>query len=119
GDFDRLADDIDKLVPRVARGSTNITPVANSATGATVTFPPGLFTSNPAFLASPRTTVPGNTVELVSYSNVTSSSAEIYFRRTNAVVTTVEWVAVENGGGVSAAGWRKPQYEGAKNTTAR
>src|SRR5699024_12128204 len=77
GDFDRMADDIDSILPRIEVGRERITPVANNPTSQRVNFTPGLFDEPPEILASPATTVPGNVVDLVSYANPSTTGTDL------------------------------------------
>src|SRR5699024_2305413 len=119
GDFDKLAESIDKILPRAAMGRVRSTPVTNTPTSNHVTFPSQRFDAEPFVIASPISTVPGNTVELASYGSPTSTGVDIYVRRTSTTATNVAWAAFQLTGGASLAGWQKPQYDGASSTTAR
>src|SRR5699024_1998938 len=119
GDFERMANDIDGLMPRFAGGVTRITPTANSVTKGTVQFPEGLFTEAPNMLATAHSKVVGGTLTGLSVgttADVSRTSGDIFMYRGNNTPTTVTWVAWQNGGGVSAQGWRHPQYAGSSGT---
>ena len=119
GDFERLADDIDAIVPRVAVGRKKITPSGNITT-ASISFPTGLFHGDaPSLLATGFSAVPGNSYKSVRVGNVTTSGASLHLHRTNNTTTTIDWVALQPGGGAALHGWPTPKYDGADNTKAR
>src|SRR5699024_2572457 len=119
GDFERLADDIDAIVPRVAVGRKKITPSGNITT-ASISFPTGLFHGDaPSLLATGFSAVPGNSYKSVRVGNVTTSGASLHLHRTNQTTTTIDWVALQPGGGAALHGWPTPKYDGADNTKAR
>jgi len=118
GDFDRLADDIDAIVPRVAGGWKSITPSGN-VTSASISFPSGLFTEAPALLAQGRSAAAGNSYKSVRVGGVTTTGADLHLHRTNNATTGIDWVALQPGGGASHHGWQRPKYDGTDNTTAR
>lgn len=121
-DFERMAADIDELMPRFAGGITRITPQANQVTKGTVQFPEGLFTSPPNMLATvDASTAVGNTLTGLSVgttADVSTTSGDIFIYRSSTTTRPITWVAWQNGGGASARGWQHPQYAGSNNTVA-
>lgn len=82
---------------RIASGQISVDATANVTMITTVTFPVGLFTREPILLITPRTDALSQT-PLVGSRNVTAESAQIAFRRSNAVTTLVNWLAIEQEG---------------------
>lgn len=80
--------------PRVLSGSVVISPVANSWTGAGITFPAGYFTEPPQVVASADSG--SATVSNVSATAITETSANVGIVRSNTTATTVRWVAVQH-----------------------
>lgn len=78
-----------------AANTLTITPVANTVTSATVTFPAGRFTQAPIVLTGPATTVPGTQVMATSAGGVTTSGFTFYLLRTNTTNTQVYWQATQ------------------------
>ena len=74
-------------------GSTTITPVANTPTYKTITFPKA-YTSSPVVFVNADTTVGGNTVQFVNAQGATTTNFKAYIYRTNNTVTTIDWVAI-------------------------
>src|SRR5699024_5661885 len=102
----------------IATGYESVTPTGRM-TSRTITFPDGMFDSEPVMAVNGWTSVPGNTLKKVSYSGASRTGATLWLDRTNNQNTSISWMAMEPGGGVAHQGWRKPQYDGASNTTAR
>lgn len=74
-------------------GSVNITPVANTPTKVTVTFPTA-YTTAPHVVATPESAVPGTQVTGCAVANITTTQVDIYITRTNTNATTVHWIAM-------------------------
>lgn len=122
GDFNKLAADIDELVPRVAIGKARVNPTANTYTRKRVAFPAGMFDAAPNMVASGETGVPGRIVKGVSVgttADIDKNGGDVIVYRTNTTAMNVTWAAWQNGGGVSHHGWQVPQYDGSQNTLAR
>ena len=79
-------------LPQVQAGRVSITPSADSPTSADVEFPVP-FSSPPEMTASAMSGVPG-TVQEVTVDAITATGARIWLRRTNAVTTSISWIAV-------------------------
>lgn len=90
-----LASLLSKLPKAMASGDVSITPVANSPTFQSVTFPAGRFTQTPNIQLTARSTVPGSSVVEVSHSNASPTGCDIYIYRVNTIPTTVDWLATE------------------------
>lgn len=73
-------------------GSTTITPVANTPTSKTITFPKA-FASSPVVFTNADTTVPGTVIQ-TSAQGATTTSFKAYIYRTNTTVTTIDWIAI-------------------------
>lgn len=74
-------------------GVETITPVANVATGKTVTFPIA-YDVNPMVLANTISTVPGTTVVGGSSASITTTTVGLYITRVNATNTSIGWIAI-------------------------
>ena len=74
-------------------GTVTITPVANTPTSASITFPI-TFDSSPSIHVSPLSTVAGTSVLGIGHSSDTSSGTDIYVTRTNTTATVIRWLAV-------------------------
>lgn len=74
-------------------GVVSITPVANTPTSQSVTFPVS-FTSVPMVITSAITTVPGTSVSGDAPANITASGFDAYVTRNSATNTTVGWIAI-------------------------
>lgn len=81
-------------VNSIQSGTVSITPVANVPTSVTVTFKK-TFRAMPIVVATGNSTGPGTTFLGVSVSDETTTSVTIYITRTNAVTTSVRWIAME------------------------
>lgn len=79
---------------RIQRGSASITPVANTPTSVTVTFPVA-FSQAPYAVACALSAVPGSTVIEVAVNNVTATSMDVVLYRTNTTNTVVYWIAMD------------------------
>lgn len=74
-------------------GVETITPVANTPTGKTVTFPVA-YDVNPMVIANAISTVPGTTVAGGSSASITTTTVGIYVTRVNTTNTSVGWIAI-------------------------
>jgi hypothetical protein len=74
-------------------GSTTITPVANTPTYKTITFPKA-YTSPPVVFVNANTSVGGSGVQFVNASVPTNTNFRAYINRTNNTVTNIDWVAI-------------------------
>lgn len=75
-------------------GIVDITPVANTPTSESITFPRE-FKNKPKVFVSANTATPGTRVIEVSYANETTTGCDIVINRTNETLTSVSWFAVE------------------------
>jgi hypothetical protein len=75
-------------------GTVDITPVANTPTSESITFPRE-FKNKPKVFVSANTATPGTRVIEVSYANETTTGCDIVINRTNETLTSVSWFAVE------------------------
>lgn len=81
-------------VPEIQKGSVNITPsAANTPTAKIVIFDKA-FSSAPAVVANPLTTVPGTYVTGVCAASPNETQVTIYLTRTNIGATGIQWIAV-------------------------
>ena len=87
---------VSKLASATASGKVAITPVANTPTFVTVTFPAGRFTAAPNVVVTAETSVPGTTVSGTGVLNVTATSCDVYVTRANTGATNVYWIAMQN-----------------------
>lgn len=74
-------------------GVETITPVANTPTAKSVTFPVS-YTSVPMVLTTAITTVPGSSVTGNASADITTTGFAAYVTRTNATNTSVGWIAI-------------------------
>lgn len=79
-------------LPQVQSGRVVVTPDAASPTSVDVVFPTP-FRAAPEMTASALSGVPG-VVQEVTVDAITTNGARIWMRRTNAVTTSVSWIAV-------------------------
>jgi hypothetical protein len=77
----------------MSTGTVTITPVANTITGAAVTFPSGRFTVAPYVYTDAQSAA--TAVTNTSHSGVSTSGATIYVLRTNTTNTIVRWMAIQ------------------------
>jgi len=76
-------------------GTVTITPVANTPTSTTVTFPTA-FATTPVVVASASSAVPGSEVKEVSVSSVTTTGFTAWIYRTNTTDSAILWIAAVN-----------------------
>ena len=81
------------LPPRMAAGTATVTPVANTATRLSVTFPPGRFTAAPVVTITADEANPQTVDVSVTGASVTGFNAWIF--KTNATTTFLHWIAVQ------------------------
>lgn len=88
------AANLNSLLPPFATqaGIVRVTPVANTATSISVTFPTP-FISVPRVFATGQTVVPGSEVKQVWVSNVTTTGFTGWVLRSNTTKTTIAWQA--------------------------
>ncbi len=79
----------------MSAGIVSITPVANSPTSTSVTFPVGRFSATPIVLATAVTTVIGSAVQGVAVSGQSSTGFTAWVYRTNTTATTINWQATQ------------------------
>lgn len=71
----------------------NITPVANTVTGAAVTFPTSRFTAEPRIMVTANSA--SSAVRTVTFSSPSTTGVTINIYRTDTTTTTVNWIAVQ------------------------
>lgn len=92
-----IQESLDKLPASIESGSVAVTSTAaNTTTSQFVPFPPGAFMTPPNVTVTANSTVPGNILQGVSVTGVSSTGFTIHLLRENATTTTVYWIAVEN-----------------------
>ena len=74
-------------------GSTSITPVANTPTSVTITFPIS-YDATPGIMTSGLTSVPGTMVLGEGHNNDSSTGTTLWVTRTNTTATVVRWLAI-------------------------
>lgn len=74
-------------------GNVTITPVANTPTMETVTFPTS-YTDAPVVLVTAYTTVPGTSVAGAASANITTTKFDAYVTRNGATNTGIMWVSI-------------------------
>lgn len=86
----------DSGIPKaMASGTLTITPVANTPTSQSVSFPAGRFSATPHIVISPITTVPGTQVTGWGASGASSTGFDAYVTRTNTTATILNWIATQ------------------------
>ena len=81
-------------VEKIAHGKVSITPTANSPSYVTIDYSSTGFTATPDIFVTANTSLPGSTVQEVSYGSPTKDGARIYIYRTNTTTTSVSWLAI-------------------------
>lgn len=79
----------------MSTGTVAITPVANTPTSTSVTFPVGRFSATPNIFVTANTTVPGSTVQGASFSSGSATGCTLWVYRTNTSSTTINWQAIQ------------------------
>lgn len=87
-----IRDNLNFLHDRIQSGTISITPVANTPTSQTVTFPVA-FSSTPRVICSPASGVVGSTVLGVGADTETTTNFRATVYRTNTTITTIRWIA--------------------------
>jgi len=118
GDFDRLAADIDAIMPRMASGTARFSPTANTTYHVPIEFPEGLFTATLVMAVSAHSSAP-NVARTTGATAITSSGADLLLYRTNSNPSALHWWAIQLDGGATHHGWERPQYDGSSGTLAR
>lgn len=78
---------------KICWGKVTITPVANTPTTASVTFPI-TFNSNPALFGGAVTSVPGTQVTGYTVASTSTTGCVCYLTRTNTTATSMYWLAI-------------------------
>ena len=87
-----IRDNLNALKDRIQSGTVSITPVANTPTSITVTFPVA-FASTPSVIVSAASGVVGSTVLGVGGDTETTTDFRATVYRTNTTLTTLRWIA--------------------------
>ena len=84
-----------KFSPVIASGSVTLSGAAGETRSATISFPPGLFSTAPSLQLTPLSSSPQNLVGPVSYNGLSATGATVWLRYSTSTAIPVSWVAIE------------------------
>ena len=81
-------------IPKMAHGKIAVSVPANTTTSAAVTLPAGMFSTVPDVVVTAGSSSPYTSVQGVSVNNITTTSFDVFIRRSNTDTTGIHWIAM-------------------------